>query len=185
MEIWKPCPHFYLYEVSSHGRVRSKDRIIKKKSGMSKRHIDYVYNGKILDGWICPTTGYPRVSLREDLKTKIIMKSVHSLVCEAFHGEPPSPEHTVDHKDGVRTNNFYKNLRWATHSEQRHTQKQLGTLSAGDKHYLSVIPDADIPLIRKECVPRCKEHGANAIAKRYNVTRQCVSRILRGVSRAA
>jgi hypothetical protein len=39
------------------------------------------------------------------------------LVCETFHGEPPTPAHVVLVKDGDPTNCRADNLRWATRSE--------------------------------------------------------------------
>src|SRR3546814_17137740 len=48
---------------------------------------------------------------------------VHRLVCEAFHGPAPDGQQAA-HKDGVRTNCYASNLRWAppasnTRSEDR------------------------------------------------------------------
>ncbi len=40
--------------------------------------------------------------------------SVHRLICLAFNGKAPKYHYTVDHIDRDRTNNNYKNLRWAT-----------------------------------------------------------------------
>jgi hypothetical protein len=43
---------------------------------------------------------------------------MHRLVCTAFHGEPPTPDHTdVDHIDGDPGNNRTENLRWVTHAQ--------------------------------------------------------------------
>jgi hypothetical protein len=39
------------------------------------------------------------------------------LVCETFHGEPPTPKHVVLARDGDPTNCRADNLRWATRSE--------------------------------------------------------------------
>ena len=45
-------------------------------------------------------------------------RRIHDLVLRAFVGPPPSPLHTVDHKDRDRSNNHLSNLRWATKKEQ-------------------------------------------------------------------
>ena len=59
----------------------------------------------------CPTVsgGYPKIRNKW---------YVHCLVAEAFLGPRPSPEHTIDHINRVKTDNRELNLRWATKSEQ-------------------------------------------------------------------
>lgn len=42
---------------------------------------------------------------------------VHRIVATAFHGEPPSKEHVVDHIDTNKRNNRRENLRWVTRLE--------------------------------------------------------------------
>ena len=42
---------------------------------------------------------------------------VHRIVATAFHGEPPTPQHIVDHIDTNRRNNRPENLRWITKLE--------------------------------------------------------------------
>lgn len=42
---------------------------------------------------------------------------VHRIVAIAFHGEPPTPQHIVDHIDTNRQNNRPENLRWVTKLE--------------------------------------------------------------------
>lgn len=42
---------------------------------------------------------------------------IHRVVASAFHGEPPTPEHVVDHIDTNRQNNRPENLRWLTRLE--------------------------------------------------------------------
>ncbi len=42
---------------------------------------------------------------------------IHRIVATAFHGEPPTKEHVVDHIDTNRQNNRPENLRWLTRFE--------------------------------------------------------------------
>jgi hypothetical protein len=42
---------------------------------------------------------------------------VHRIVAMAFHGEPPTKEHVVDHIDTNKRNNRPENLRWVTRLE--------------------------------------------------------------------
>lgn len=47
----------------------------------------------------------------------IVSEVVHRIVATAFHGDPPSEHHIVDHIDTNRQNNHPKNLRWVTRLE--------------------------------------------------------------------
>lgn len=42
---------------------------------------------------------------------------IHRIVATAFHGNPPTPEHVIDHIDTNRRNNRPENLRWLTRLE--------------------------------------------------------------------
>ena len=42
---------------------------------------------------------------------------IHRIVATAFHGEPPTKEHVVDHIDTNKQNNRPGNLRWVTRLE--------------------------------------------------------------------
>jgi hypothetical protein len=52
-------------------------------------------------------TGYPEIA----------SVSIHRIVATAFHGEPPTKEHVVDHVDTNKQNNRPDNLRWVTRLE--------------------------------------------------------------------
>ena len=48
---------------------------------------------------------------------EIASVGIHRIVATAFHGEPPTKEHVVDHIDTNRQNNRPINLRWVTRLE--------------------------------------------------------------------
>jgi hypothetical protein len=48
---------------------------------------------------------------------EIASERIHRIVAIAFHGEPPTKEHVVDHIDTNRQNNRPENLRWLTKLE--------------------------------------------------------------------
>jgi hypothetical protein len=102
-----------LYQVSSHGRVRSLDRVITRKTGAKQS-----YKGKLLKPALLKV-GYLYVNIRGS-------KAVHRLVLEAFVG--PCPEGMeCRHLDGTRTNNHLSNLRWGTSSENNQDILDHGT----------------------------------------------------------
>ena len=47
----------------------------------------------------------------------LVSEVVHRIVATAFHGDPPSEQHIVDHIDTNRQNNRPENLRWVTRLE--------------------------------------------------------------------
>lgn len=56
--------------------------------------------------------GYATVQVTVAQRTTMLR--VHQVVCAAFHGPKPTPEHQVCHGDGCPTNNRPTNLRWGT-----------------------------------------------------------------------
>ena len=120
VEQWKPV-HGYegIYEVSSHGRVRSVDRTVTRSDGQV-RHLE----GKVLRAALSKRGGYPIVSLYAHGKNK--MRYVHSLVAEAFIGTRPEGME-VCHGDGDPNNNHVENLRYGTQSDNELDKVRHGT----------------------------------------------------------
>lgn len=110
MEIWKSLKGIVEngdnYEISSHGNIRSIDRI---SGGKKPRKI----KGKTIKKQI-NTTGYYDVILWKDGKGK--HQSIHRLVAKAFI-ENKQNKKEVNHKDGNKLNNHVSNLEWVTPSE--------------------------------------------------------------------
>lgn len=75
--------------------------------------------------------GYLRVRIL--INGRRIKKTVHGLVCSAFHGPNPGGLQ-VRHKDGSRTNNRPENLCWGTAKENAQDRIAHGTNAAGERN---------------------------------------------------
>ena len=79
--------------------------------------------------------GYLIVSLCH--QNKKVTKSVHRLVCMAFHGMPNPVTLQVRHLDGSKANNRPENLLWGTQSEQWEDARAHETAHEGERHHAS------------------------------------------------
>ena len=61
-------------------------------------------------------SGYVKVTMRMS-NGRRVTREAHRLICEAFHGRPPSRMMKAMHRDGNKANNDSANLEWGTHSE--------------------------------------------------------------------
>lgn len=105
-EVWKAIAGYEgLYEVSSLGRVRSVERMVKGYKGTL-----YKRNAAILKPCV-DHRGYYNVNLSNNASGHTY--KVHRLVAAAFI---PNPENLpmVNHKDECKTNNRIDNLEWCT-----------------------------------------------------------------------
>lgn len=148
-EEWRPIAGFAEYEVSSLGRVRRATDGYRKPAGHILRQSQ--------------TFGYATIALWRDGKS--VGNRVNRLVCRAFHGEPPSPQHHAAHIDGVRGNNRAENLRWADPASNMRDKITHGTNPVGDKNGARKWPERLARGLRNgkytkpECTPRGEAHG--------------------------
>lgn len=121
VEEWRDIKGFEgLYQISSHGRVRSLARTIKRRNRIAQiqTRILRQYKNKF---------EYWNVDLKND---KIINKCrIHRLVAKTFIPNPLNLQF-VDHIDRNKHNNHISNLRWCSKSQnQQNVAKTLNKSS--------------------------------------------------------
>lgn len=167
-EIWKDIKGFEgIYRISSLGKVESLDRLMRNASGgLSK------FRGKILksqhtkDGYLC-------VRLKKNFKINF---TIHRLAALAFIPNPENKD-TVNHKNGIKTDNRVENLEWATRSENQHHAFSTGLRShKGQKSPTSILTESQAIEIKYGY----KDLKQYQIAKIYNINKNTVSDIRTG-----
>lgn len=121
--------------------------------------------------------GYIRVLLR--IGGGRISKLVHRLVLEAFAGPCPGGNEAC-HGNGIRTDNRLENLRWDTRRSNSQDRTLHGTAfhAKGILHGRRKIGEAEaLEIIRSY---RCGESLQAELARKFGITKQQVSRIVRG-----
>lgn len=129
-EVFKPIIGFEgLYEISNLGRVRSSDRIQKKKAGSFG-----LLKGKILAN-SKDTNNYFFIRLWGPNGTKTL--KIHRLIALHFIDNPEPILYTeINHKDGNPSNNSIENLEWCSRSQnQKHRYDVLGHVGALSGRY--------------------------------------------------
>ena len=163
-EIWKEIKGYEgLYEVSNTGKVRSKDRLVTGKDGVTKK-----LKGKELFFTVSKVDekGHlPRASVQLWKDNHATLKSVHRLVAEAFI---PNPENkpTVNHIDGNPLNNYVDNLEWATYSENQKHAYRTGLVRvkrnynpSNSRKVLAYNPDTGEEIITDSCAQMARRLG--------------------------
>lgn len=144
IEIWKPVIGYEdLYEVSSHGRIKSLSRFIEKDNGTIQR-----FKEKILK-LQSDAYGYKVVALTKDKKAT--NKKFHRIIAEAFIPNPDNlPE--INHKNGIKSDNRIENLEWCTrrhnliHALENGLSYRKGGI--GEKNSHAKLNDIDVINIR-------------------------------------
>lgn len=158
MAEWRPIPDCD-YEASDEGQIR--------RSIPAKRKRVYP-----ITGFTAPT-GYVMACLQINGKQKNVL--VHRMVCAAFHGPQPSPDHEVAHRTGKRGDNRQENLRWATPAENNADKVFHGTAQHGEKNGSAKLTEADIPHISR----RANEgQGQREIAAHFGVHQRQICNVL-------
>lgn len=167
LEVWKPVAEYEdLYMVSNYGRVKSLPKIVVYSNGKM-----YKYEEKVLK--LNYSNGYRTVSF---VKSKVkATQKVHGLVGNIF---VPNPENKpfLNHLDGDRSNNYYKNLEWSTNSEnQLHAYNVLGVKAVkGEQNGQSRLTESQVREIRGI---RSTGTTYKCIAIRFGVCQEAIRKI--------
>lgn len=120
IEEWKPIIGWDNYEISSFGRVKSLKREITENRG-SRIKADFIKSLRLNHKGYYRTTFYKIIDGKEFNKQSFI----HRLVAIHFIPNPLNkPE--VNHIKGIKTDNFFRVLEWATSHENTNHAYQTG-----------------------------------------------------------
>jgi len=161
-EEWRPIKGFPGYQVSSLGRVQS------------FRRGDIF--GKILRPRSCNKYGRRMVTIYCDGKPHD--RLVARLVCQAFHGDPPSSKHHAAHVNENCADDAAENLEWQT------PQQNIATRipSRGEAHYAAKTTEAIVLQIRQMHAEKKhlnRHYGTiPALAKQFGMTASAVEDIV-------
>ena len=160
---WRPIPSAPNYESYSAGDIR--------RARPGRRTIV----GKVLRAK-AEANGYLRVCLYHDGIKKFA--TVHRLVCEAFHGSPPTDADCA-HWNGVKIDNVPSNLRWCRRAENIADKNRHGTMARGSRQGCAILNENDIPEIRR-LIAAGKPYSA--VGDAYGVSKDTIVAVIKGRS---
>lgn len=119
-EVWKDVIGFEgRFKISSHGRLLSingkwkGEKILSPAIGMEGYYSTTMRNGKGIEKTI----------------------RIHVLVAEVFHDKPNIPNVCVNHLDGNKLNNYYRNLEWTDLGRNNSHAVRIGIYDIkGERH---------------------------------------------------
>jgi hypothetical protein len=159
---WEPIPGWPRYDINLYGVVKSADMHVRAKNGGLA-----IRKGRILRQ-VIKANGYAYVTLTSTNKRAQL--TVHSLVARTFIGPRPVGMNVL-HTDGDKTNNYWKNLRYATQAENHADTLVHGRRPRGSKHPAAALNEQDVLAIRAS-----KLKGVD-LATAYGVTTSHISSI--------
>lgn len=159
-EVWKDIKGYEgKYQVSNLGRIKSFD-------------FDKFHKGRILKPSYC-TSGYLKVHLRKNKKSKQFM--IHRIVASEFIDNAENKK-TVNHINGIKTDNRVENLEWCSYSENLKHAYKLGLNSWNpkkgkpQKRVLQI--DKDTGVVLKEYIS-IGEASRAIVGKNYSGISDC------------
>ncbi|MDR1182031.1 MAG: NUMOD4 motif-containing HNH endonuclease [Bacteroidales bacterium] len=157
-EIWKDIPEYEgLYQISNLGRVKS-------LFGNNQKRRDKILKPALTN------CGYLRTALTNH--NKVCHLSIHRLVAITFIPNPEDKEQ-INHINGIKTDNHFKNLEWCSGSENMKHAYRIGLEKPCDNGFKKAISIKDDNGSRtyKSIREMCRSE---------NIDRRHVQRVLHG-----
>lgn len=157
-EIWKFVNDSSKYQISNLGRFRNASTSEILKPNINK------------DGYLF--RNYTGDSGR------VYSGRINRLVALAFISNPENKP-TVNHIDGIKTNNQVDNLEWATREEQMIHAYKLGLKKPmrGVNHPSHKLSKEDVLYIREHYKAHDREFGMIPLAKKFKVSEATIKRV--------
>jgi len=111
-EVWKPVPSLPGYVASSWGRIKLPEKTTTTPMGGLRTYKTKPRYGDVMSAKKGARHKYRSLKTKDHGHIK-----VHRVICEAFHGPPPSKKSVVIHLDENALNNRPENLKWGTQKE--------------------------------------------------------------------
>jgi hypothetical protein len=155
-EIFRIIDGFERYRIGNHGSVFStiRERFLK---------------------WCFVPKGYPYVPLMATGASDRKNVFIHILVARSFI-ENPDNLPTVNHINGIKNDNHWENLEWASYGRQREHALSTGlSKNFGETHYASVLTWDDVDEIRRLAAAGMRHCN---IARNFGCTHQNIYQIV-------
>lgn len=167
-EIWKDILGYEgLYQISNFGRV---------KSLWYKKGLHFISKRDALMTLTVNSAGYYVTGLSKD--NKRTQKFIHRLVSIAFIPNPENKE-TVNHINGIKTDNSISNLEWATKPEQIYHAVRTGLQNnKGINNAHSKLTELEVINIRHEYLNTKTSY--HKLSEKYNVSGTLIKMIVVG-----
>ena len=161
-EVWKVIPDHPNYEASDCGRIRRAT----PGRGTRAGRVPKLKFDRVGYAYFTPSAG--GVAGRH--------LRVHIAVAAAFHGPRP-PGMSIDHVNGVRTDNRPSNLQYVTHAANMKRAGDLGLLPRGERHCSARLTEAIVLTIRER---HASSETQASIARFYGVHIVTVNDVILG-----
>jgi hypothetical protein len=174
-ETWKIIDGFEDYEVSSCGRVKTKERLLRYNHAVTGNEHFRKSTERELKIHLNDLTGYKFVQLYSN--KKMFNLTIHRLVALAFNERSDETFDVVNHKDGNKHNNTVDNLEWGTNAYNHEHATITGLKAKGSKISSAKLNDATVHAIKWFL---SKNFSHSELSKAFKISRPTISMIANG-----